>query len=123
MIAAERTNMTTDEHSAYLARAVAALTPEGRERADELLEQLAQAAGSDDSLVQFAKVRQAEADLGRADLSVPREPGLRLTRRELEALRAGFTQIRDQEPLDDVGDWANAVLALLRDEVARDDPR
>ena len=29
---------------------------------------------------------------------------------------AGFTTIRDQEPLDDVGDWANAVLALLEDE-------
>jgi hypothetical protein len=26
--------------------------------------------------------------------------------------------IRDQEPLDDVTDWANAVLALLADERA-----
>jgi hypothetical protein len=26
--------------------------------------------------------------------------------------------IRDQEPLDDVADWANAVLALLADERA-----
>jgi hypothetical protein len=28
----------------------------------------------------------------------------------------GFITIRDQEPLNDVGDWANAVLTLLEDE-------
>jgi hypothetical protein len=31
-------------------------------------------------------------------------------------LTAGFRTIRDQEPLDDVADWANAVVALLEDE-------
>lgn len=40
-----------------------------------------------------------------------------LTRQELHALSVGFKRIRDQEPLDDVADWANAVLALLEDEV------
>jgi hypothetical protein len=25
--------------------------------------------------------------------------------------------IRDEEPADDVGDWANAVIALLEDEI------
>ena len=42
-----------------------------------------------------------------------------LTEQELDVLIAGFTTIRDQEPLDDVGDWANAVLALLEDERAQ----
>ena len=41
-----------------------------------------------------------------------------LTREERDALIAGFVRIRDQEPLDDVSDWANAVLALLGDEAA-----
>ena len=31
----------------------------------------------------------------------------------------GFRTIRDEEPLDDVADWANAVLALLEDEAGR----
>ena len=35
---------------------------------------------------------------------------------ELDILIAGFMTIRDQEPLDDVANWANAVLALLKDE-------
>jgi hypothetical protein len=39
-----------------------------------------------------------------------------LTEQEFDALTAGFITIRDQEPLDDVADWANAVLALLDDE-------
>jgi hypothetical protein len=34
-------------------------------------------------------------------------------------LTAGFRTIRDQEPLDDVSDWANAVVALLEDEAER----
>jgi hypothetical protein len=32
--------------------------------------------------------------------------------------RIDVMTIRDQEPLDDVADWANAVLALLADERA-----
>ena len=44
------------------------------------------------------------------------EPGARLSAQEIEVLTAGFMTIRDQEPLDDVADWANAVLALLADE-------
>ena len=50
---------TPDHHSEYLARAVAALTPQGRERVDELLDQLADAAADRDELVRFAKARRA----------------------------------------------------------------
>ena len=42
-----------------------------------------------------------------------------LTDEELDRLLSGFMTIRDEEPLDDVGDWANAVSALLEDEVRR----
>jgi hypothetical protein len=45
-----------------------------------------------------------------------------LTKRELDALATGFLTIRDQEPLDDVADWANAVFALIEDEAARPRP-
>jgi hypothetical protein len=44
-----------------------------------------------------------------------------LTDVELGLLIQGFIVIRDQEHLDDVGDWANAVLQLL-DQVARHRP-
>ena len=111
-----------DHHSEYLARAVASLTPQGHERVDELLAQLADAGKSRDELVQFAKARKAEADLGRSEGST--DTGLlpTLTKRELDELATGFLTIRDQEPLDDVADWANAVLALIEDEAARPRP-
>ena len=48
-------------------------------------------------------------------------PGRALSRQELNILIPGFRTIRDQEPLDDVADWANAVVALLEDE-ARSNP-
>ena len=106
--------MTEDHHSAYLARAVAALTPDGHARVDELLDGLAAAVGDREGLIRFAKARRAEADLGRED---PGEPGLPpLSAEELHGLRVGFRTIRDTEGLDDVADWANAVLALLADE-------
>ena len=95
---------------------MAALTPQGHERVDELLEQLAQHVGNRDDLVRFAKARKAEADLGRTDLPGDTGPLTTLTKRELDGLATGFILIRDQEPLDDVGDWANAVLALIEDE-------
>jgi hypothetical protein len=104
-----------DHHSKYLARAVSALTPEGSKRAEELLDQLAVAGRSREWVVRFAMAREAEVDAGQTDASAE-EPGERLSREELEILTAGFMTIRDQEPLDDVGDWANAVLALLADE-------
>ncbi len=109
---------TPDHHTAYLARAVALLTPQGRERVDELLDQLADAAGNRAELTRFAAARKAEADLGRTDTG----PRGTLTKLELDELAAGFMTIRDQEPLDDVADWANAVLALIEDEVARPSP-
>ena len=110
---------TTDHHSEYLARAIAALTPEGRRRVDELLEQLAEVVGDHEWVVRFAMARKAEADLGRTDISASDEPDYMLTEQELGGLTAGFKAIRDQEPLDDVTDWANAVVALLEDESGR----
>jgi hypothetical protein len=113
---------TPDHHTAYLTRAVAALTPQGHERVDELLGQLADAVGNRDELLDFAKARRSEADLGRVDGAVGSGPLSTLTRRELDALGTGFTTIRDQERLDDVTDWANAVLALIEDEAAHARP-
>jgi hypothetical protein len=109
---------TPDHHSEYLAEAVAALTPEGRKRVDELLEQLAVAGASRGWVAQFALAREAEVDAGRTDTSADEEPGKRLSEEELDILTAGFMAVRDQEQLDDVADWANAVLALLADERA-----
>jgi len=110
---------TSDHHSEYLARAVAALTPQGHTRVDELLDQLADVAADHDSLVRFAKAREAEADRGETGASDGTEPLRMLTDQELQGLSGGFLTIRDQEPLDDVSDWANAVLALLDDEAHR----
>jgi hypothetical protein len=104
-----------DHHSAYLARAIAALTPEGRKRVDELLGQLASAARGDDRVVGFALARRAEVDAGWAETPAA-EASHVLTEQERDGLLGGFIRIRDQEPLDDVSDWANAVVALLEDE-------
>jgi hypothetical protein len=113
---------TPDHHTAYLKRAVAALTPEGHERVDELLDQLADAAADRDEIVRFAKARRAEADLGRTDGSIDSGPPQTLSKRELDELATGFTTIRDQEPREDVADWANAVLALIEDDAVRARP-
>jgi hypothetical protein len=104
--------MTEDHHSEYLARAVGALTPEGHRRVDELLDQLAEAVGDRRWLVLWAKARRSEAD-GSGAVA---DPGAVFTAEERSVLLAGFRRIRDQEPLDDVSDWANAVIALLQDE-------
>ena len=106
---------TPDHHSEYLAEAVAALSPEGRKRADELLDQLAVAGRSREWVARFALAREAEVDTGRTNTSTDEEPQTRLSKEELDILTAGFMAIRDQEQLDDVADWANAVLALLAD--------
>ena len=107
--------VAADHHSEYLARAVAALSPEGHARVDELLDQLAVDAGRRPWLVAFAKARRHEADLGLMDITPDMEPAAVLSPAELDALIVGFTTIRDSERLDDVSDWANAVLALLDD--------
>jgi hypothetical protein len=101
----------TDHPSEYLARAVAALTPEGHRRVDELLDQLAGAVADREWLVRFARARRAEADAGR--VGVATMDATPITADERRALLAGFRTIRDQEPLDDVADWANAVVAYL----------
>ena len=106
----------SDHHSEYLARAVAALTPEGHRRVDRLLEQLAAMVPGHPWLVAFAKAREAEADSGQLE-DGGGDPVHRLTDEELERLASGFITIRDEEPADDVGDWANAVIALLEDEI------
>ena len=106
----------TDHHTEYLAKAVAGLTPEGRRRVDELLDQLALSGQSHEWVVRFSLARETEADSGRTDSASAGEPAQRLSKQELDVLTTGFMAIRDQEPLDDVADWANAVLALLRDE-------
>jgi hypothetical protein len=107
---------TSDHHSRYLAEAVAALTPEGHRRVDELLDQLAEAVANREALLAFAKARRAEADVG-VGVGGDNDEGQHgsFTSEELEALMAGFMAIRDQEPLDDHAQWANAVVALLRD--------
>ena len=105
----------TDHHSEYLARAVAALTPEGRRRVDELLEQLAEVVGGHEQVLRFARPGGRGGSRAENVAGAP-EPGDELTSQELDVLIAGFKTIRDREPLDDVGDWANAVLALLVDE-------
>jgi hypothetical protein len=109
---------TTDHHSQYLARTLAVLTPEGRKRVDELLDQLAVAGRSREWVLRFALARQAEVDAGGTETRADEEPAERLSEEELDIVIGGFMTIRDQEPLDDVADWANAVLALLMDERA-----
>lgn len=103
-----------DHHSEYLARAIAALTPEGHARVDELLNGLAHSVGDRGLVYQFAMIREHEADSG--ELAAGLDPGLSFTKKQLDELITGFTIIRDQEPLDDVTDWANAVIQLLEDD-------
>ena len=67
-------------------------------------------------LVAFAKARETEADTGRVGVDAA-DPVHRLSDEELERLATGFITIRDQEHADDVADWANAVIALLEDEI------
>jgi hypothetical protein len=110
---------TSDHHSAYLAKALAALTPAGHERVDELLDQLTEVVGNRERLVRFARARREEADAGRPGAGTDGDAASSLTPGELQGLLLGFRTIRDEEPLDDVTDWANAVLALLEDEARR----
>jgi len=105
----------SDHHSEYLARAVAALTPEGHRRVDELLDQLSAAVGEREWLRRFATARREEADEGRQDQAAEAAIDSMLTSQELDALYTGFATIRDTETRDDVSNWANAVLALLQD--------
>ena len=104
-----------DRHSEYLARAVAALTPEGRARVEAILDELTQEAGGREHLVRFADARRAEVATGHVETVALDD----LTQQELDALGTGFLVIRDGDQLDDVADWANAVLALLDDDSRR----
>lgn len=104
----------TDHHSEYLAKTVAALTPEGHRRVDELLDQLADSVGDRSLIADFAMIRRQEADTG--TLAVGADPGRLFTSQQVDDLITGFSVIRDQEPLDDVSDWANAVIQLLEDD-------
>jgi hypothetical protein len=106
-----------DHHSEYLAKTIGALTPEGRVRVDELLQGLADSVGDEGLVSQFAMIRKQEADSGK--LAAGLDPGQSFTKAQLDDLITGFTIIRDQEPLDDVNDWANAVIQLLEDDAER----
>ena len=112
----QRDVSTTDHHSEYLAKAIGALTPEGRKRVDELLDQLAEVVGDHEAVARFAAARRAEADAGRMEAPAGVTTGRALSGQELNVLIPGFRALRDQEPRDDVADWANAVVALLEDE-------
>src|SRR3954453_16989191 len=105
-----------DHHTAYLAQTLAALTPEGHARADELLDQLAAAAGGRERLRRFAKQRRSEVDAGHADQDAEAADALGMP--ELEALFGGFATLPGQEPREDVAAWANAVVQLIEDELA-----
>ena len=70
---------STDHHSEYLARALDALTSEGHERVDELLDQLAEVVGDHEAVARFAAARKAEADAGRMDASAAVTPGRALS--------------------------------------------
>ena len=85
---------------------------------DELLGQLVEVVADREWLLRFAKARRVEADTRRVDAGGD-DPGRMLRPQELDALMVGFITIRDQEPLDDVVDWANAVVALLEDDATR----
>jgi hypothetical protein len=104
-----------DHHTAYLAKTLVALTPVGRARVEELLDELARAAGTHEWVVRFALAREHEAESGAPDTPPELEPARQLSDEELDRVTAGLLAIRDEEPLDDVADWANAVLALLQD--------
>ena len=108
-----------DHHSEYLAKAIGALTPEGHRRVDELLDQLTEVVGDHKAVARFAATRKGEADVGRLEASADATAGRALSEQELNILIPGFRAIRDQEPQDDVSDWANAVVALLEDEAGR----
>ena len=73
--------------------------------------QLADAAAADEPVVRFAADRRAEVDAGRPVRPTGESPRAE----DVEHLLGGFIAIRDQEPRDDVADWANAVVALLED--------
>ncbi|HET6683845.1 MAG TPA: hypothetical protein VFG75_09125 [Gaiella sp.] len=105
-----------DHHSTYLARALGALTPAGKERIDELLAQLVTAVGGREPVTRFAAALKTDVALGRTTMGPGPEDGL--SRQDVNDLLAGFMQIRDREPFDDVADWANAVVALLEDRAA-----
>ena len=92
------------------------MTPKGHQRVDAILDELTNAVREHAWLVRFAKAREAEADAGRTDMTPAEDPALMLSEQERGVLVDGFRTIRDQEPLDDVADWANAVLALLDDD-------
>ncbi len=59
-------------------------------------------------------IREHEADSGK--LAVGPDPGRSFTKQQLDDVITGFTIIRDLERLDDVNDWANAVIQLLEDD-------
>lgn len=83
-------------------------------RSGELLDGLAASVGDRSLIYEFATIRKQEADSGK--LAGGPDQGRLFSGPESDELITGFTIIRDQEPLDDVNDWANAVIQLLEDD-------
>ena len=76
-----------------------------------------EASGAASSVVDTAKEESRELARETKDQARELFDDVRTTtKQELDSLMAGFMTIRDQEHLDDVANWANAVLALLEDE-------
>ena len=72
-----------NHHSEYLAKAIDALTPEGRKRVDVLLDQLTEVVGDHEAVARFAAARKVEAERGRLEASAGASPGRVLSTQEL----------------------------------------
>jgi hypothetical protein len=85
-----------DHHSEYLAKTIAALTPEGHVRVDELLDGLARSVGDRGLVSQFAMIREREADSGK--LAAGPDPGLSFTKQQLDDLITGLPSSATRSP-------------------------
>jgi hypothetical protein len=103
-----------DHHTEYLKKTLAGLTPDGRARVNELLDELSASVGNEGLVAEFAATRKQEVASG--TLAPWPDDGRWFSQHQLDELITGFTIIRDQERLDDVNDWANAVIQLLEDD-------
>ena len=97
-------DVSTDHHTEYLAKAIDALSPEGRNRVDELLEQLAEVVGDHDAVASFAAAREAEVDAGGLAAGVgPEERALSPQELDLGYPASGRSVIRSPETTSRTG--------------------
>ena len=81
-----------------------------------------EAAGGRTEIIRFGQALKDEADAGATNPDAEALTGDFLSGEELDRLLGGFLTIRDGEPLDDstsATGVANAVIALLEDEIRR----